>query len=389
MRLRKSFLVFILFVTIPFILIGCGTNKKESQAAPPPPPQVTVDKPLVQDITEYVYYTGNLKASEYVDIRSKVEGYLMKINFTSGTIVKKGQILFIIDQRPYKAKLLQAKAELVAANADLKLAEAKLKRKEVAYKSKAISEVELLEAQAKVEVSKANVARAKSAVNSAQLNLNYTVIRAPFTGRIGRNLIDIGNLVTPGTMSLTTIVKDDPVYAYVYMNERDYLYFKEHNKGNCECEKLGVDIKFAGMDKYSYKGHLDFMGNKLDSNTGTIELRGVFENKDHKVIPGLFTTMRIPVAFRKNALLITEKAIGIDQRGEYLYVVNKDNIVEYRHIKTGPVIDGNKVVYEGIKEGENIIVKGILRAKPGSKVSPMTPEQEKAMVESTKAPKKE
>jgi RND family efflux transporter MFP subunit len=385
MNLKSKFLhLFLLLLTIT-ILFSCGSGKKEEiKTSPPPPPQVTVEKPLIQDVTEYVYYTGNLKASKYVEIKSKVQGILEKINFQPGSIVKKGDILFIIDQKPYKAKLNQAIAELNVMKAELNLAKSKLKRKEVAFKSRAISEVELLQARANVDVYKANVKKAEAAVNAAQLNLNDTVIRAPFSGRIGRNLIDIGNLVTPGNMLLTTIVKDDPIYAYVYMNERDFLYFKKHMDFDCKCDNISVNIKLAGSDNYSFSGHLDFMGNKLDPNTGTIELRGVFPNKNHMIYPGLFTKMRIPVALRKNALLVREKAIGIDQRGEYIFTVNGENIVEYRHIETGPVVNGYKLVYKGIKKDEMVIVNGILRAKPGSKVSPMTPEEEKAMIDATK-----
>ncbi len=386
MNCKNKLIVFISII----LLFGCNATKKENtNVKAPPPPQVTIDKPIIQDVIEYVYYTGNLKASEYVEIKSKVQGELIKINFVPGSLVKKGTVLFVIDQKPFIAKLNQAKAELNVMLAELKLAKAKLKRKEMAYKSRAISEVELLEARASVDVYKANVKKAKAAVDAAQLNLEDTIIKAPFDGRIGRNLVDVGNLINANTTTLTTIVKDDPIYAYVYMNERDFLYFRKNSSESYNYDKLKVEIKLAGSDNYSYAGKLDFMANKLDPNTGTIELRGVFPNKDHKILPGLFAKMRIPIAFRKNALLITERAIGKDQRGEYLFVVNDDNIVEYRLLKTGPTINGNKLIYKGIKPNENIIVKGILRARPGSKVSPMTLEQEKAMVNSTKAQKRE
>lgn len=387
MRVGKL-LTLLSLIVILLTLPGCGSSEKNKYVAPPPP-EVTVDIPTVQNVTEYVEYTGNTKASEYVEIKSRVEGYLLEIKFVPGYRVQKGDLLFVIDPKPFVAVLNQAKADVEYQQAELKLANVTLKKKESAYKVRAISEIDVLESRANVSKVKAALEKSKQAVVTANLNLSYAYIKAPFTGKIGRNMVDVGNLISSGSMLLTTIVKDNPIYVYFNINEQDLLYFMKHRKQNKVSdnntnERPTVYIQLANEENYPHKGYLDFIENKVDTGTGTIEMRGVFDNSDYRIIAGLFTKIRIPVAEKKDALLINERALGIDQKGHYLFVVNQENKVEYRTVKVGRTIDGEIVVSDGIKEGERIIVEGILRARPGIEVTPLNVGEESKQKKPTK-----
>lgn len=362
----------VLVFAAAFLLGGC---RQKNQYQAPPPPTVTVSRPLQQAVTHYAEFTGMTDAVESVDIRARVEGYLQSIHFTPGTWVEKGDLLFVIDPKPYQAKLDEAEADLLISQAELRLAEATLKRKENAYKKKAVSEVEVIEARAEKDKAKAAIAAAKAAIETARLNFSYTRISARISGRIGRDLVDTGNLVGASERTLlTTIVKDDPIYAYFNVNERDLL--NGHQKSPQKQSPIACDAQttvYLGLSTdagYPYKGCVDYADNRVDEATGTLQVRGVFPNPDHVILPGLFARVRIPVGNNDKALLVPEKAVGTDQQGSYLLVVNDQNAVEYRLVKIGVRIDDMRVIEAGLKFDERVIVNGVQRARPGITVTP-------------------
>ncbi|MFO7817025.1 MAG: efflux RND transporter periplasmic adaptor subunit [Thermodesulfobacteriota bacterium] len=364
---------FFLLMLACIILTACSQDQNAYQA--PPPPKVTIDKPAIKEVTEYNYFTGTSSAFKTVDLKAQVSGYLKKINFTSGDMVKRGDLLFIIDPAPYQAKLDQARADLAIKKAELKLSQATLKRKRDAYKDRAVSEVEVIEAEAKEAEAKAAVQAAKARIEEARINLKYTHIHAPFEGRIGRNMVDVGNLITTATL-LGTIVDDQPIYAYFNMSENALLKFmqeaKARNASTANPEKgYQVGLSLANEDDYPHKGHIDYADPSVDTSTGTIQLRAEFENKDHYIIPGLFIKVRVPVRKIKDAVLIPDKALGADQRGSYALTVDEKNVVQYNPVEPGPLINGRRVIHSGLKADSRVIVNGLQSARPGSKVDPV------------------
>jgi len=364
----------LLFLSCLIILTACSQEQKTHQA--PPPPKVTVDKPLIKEITEYSYFTGTSSAYNSVDLQAQVSGYLKKINFEAGDMVKKGDLLFVIDPDPYQAELDQAKADLAIKQAELKLAKTTLKRKSDAYKDRAISEVEVLEAKAKKAKAEASVKAAKAKIEEARVNLNYTHIHSPIEGRISRNLVDIGNLITTSTL-LGTIVDGDPIYAYFNISEKELLEFMKQFRANNSTEAnpekgYPVSLALANEEGYPHKGHIDYSDNTVDTSTGTMRIRAVFDNKEYHIFPGLFIKIRVPIRKIKEALLVPNVALGADQRGSYVLTVDKDNKVQYAAVKTGPVKNGMRVIRSGLKPDDRVVIKGLQRARPGSKVSPVS-----------------
>ncbi len=360
-------------LSILALLLATGCKEKKNTYVPPPPASVTVSKPLVKTVTNYADFTGTTEAQESVEIRPRVEGYLEKILFTPSSYVKKGDLLFVIDPRPYEAKLKEAQAEVLVRRAELELAKATLTRKENAFKDRAVSEVDVIEARAKKEQADAQVESAKASVETAQLNLNYTHIKAPISGRIDRSLVDEGNLVGAGTPTLlATIVDDNPMFAYFTVSERDLLYYQEH----CKTEKFSLNTEqkaFLGLSNqpgYPTEGHIDYIDNRLQSTSGTMQVRAVFDNEDHWLLPGLFARIRVPLGQEEGALLVPDLALGVDQQGEYVLVVDKDNKVEYRSVTQGALVDGMRVITKGLGPDDRVIVKGVQKARPGAVVTP-------------------
>jgi RND family efflux transporter MFP subunit len=356
------------------ILGGCG---QKNEYVEPPPPTVTVDKPFKQNVTDYLEFTGTTKAIETVDIRARVEGFLESAHFEEGTFVEKGQLLYVIDPKPYQATLDEARATLENEKVKLARAEIEYQRRVKLFEQKATSEADVVEWKAERDGAKIAVAAARAAVEKARLDLGYTVIRAPITGRIGRHQVDVDNLVGAGEYTLlTTMTMYDPIYAYFSLNENDLLRVMQmaRDKGITveESEKVPLELGLADESGYPHKGQLDFADLGLEPGTGTMLLRGLFPNPGppYRMIPGFFARVRMPIAERKNALLVTERALGIDQGGNYLLVVNDQNVVEQRHVKVGAVTEGKQVIVEGLKGDEWVVVKGLQRAIPGAKVTP-------------------
>jgi RND family efflux transporter MFP subunit len=369
------------FLSIPLFmlltsLLCNGCQQEQLAPPPPPPPQVTVAPPVVQDITNYIYFTGYTVARKDIELRARVEGYLEAFSFQPGAQVRKGDLLFSIDPKPFEAKVSQGQAELETKQAERELAEATFKRKESAYKEKAVSELAVLEAKAELSKATAQVKEAEAQLITEQLQLSYTKIHAPTDGRISRNLVDVGNLVGAGgdKTLLATLVNYDPIYVYFNMDERSLMLHKntstddDTEKSNA---KTPVQLELIEEKDYPHKGVADYLDNQVDLSTGTIQVRAIFNNSDLFIVPGLFAKVRIPYEEVKAALLVPESAISSDQRGRYLLTVNSDNTVEYKPIEIGSLNDGLRVITKGITAEDRVVVTGIQRARPGSKVTPV------------------
>ncbi len=373
-RMRLTRIVKRIAFALPLVLLLLGCSRQADYVAPPPM-DVTVSKPQQQTVTEYAEFTGMVEALESVAVRARVEGYLERIAFQSGVRVKKGDLLFVIDPKPFQARLDEAGAELARRQAELKKAEATSQKKELALKANAVSELEVIHSKAEWEVAKSAVQAARAAVETADLNLSYTKIHAPISGRISRNLVDVGNLVGAGERTLlATIVNDDPIYAYFNVSERDLLSYEKH-QGTSESPIRGdgtmrVYLGLSNQQGYPFEGRIDYVDNRLDASTGTIQVRGRFANPDHRLRAGLYARIRVPVGIRENALLVPDAAIGKDQRGDYLLAVNDRDIVELRPIETGPLINDLRVIRSGISPDDRLIVSGLQRARPGLPVKP-------------------
>ncbi len=365
-----------------WMLAAC---EQRNEYVEPPPPKVTVAKPLQQEVTDYLEFTGTTHAFEEVEVRARVAGFLQGMEFTPGTKVEKGELLFVIDPSEYQAELNATEAELGSAEASLKRAQIEFDRARKLFKQKAGAEKDVVKWRGERDIARAAVLRAKAKMEQAQLDLSYTEVTTPITGRVSRNLVDLGNLVGEGEPTLLTrVTRFDPIYAYFNLNERDLLMVmamyrkKVEEKGfNPEEDsdvraEIPLFLGLANEEGYPHKGVADFAESGVDTGTGTLQLRGIFQNpgRSKVLLPGLFARLRMPIDKRDNALLVTDRAIGADQGGNYLLAVTNDNTVEKRPIRMGQLIDGLRVIEEGLQPGESVIVRGVQRARPGAKVDP-------------------
>src|SRR5258706_319544 len=361
------------------LLTGCG--KHPSTTAPAP--VVSVIQPVARDVVEWDEYIGRLESPETVEIRARVSGYLDKVHFKEGKEVKKGDLLFTIDRRPYQADFDHAEADHQRAESQADLAKSDAERAKNLIATKAIS-AEDFDTKTKTYTSAlAAVKSARAAMDSARLNLEFTEIRAPIDGRISSALVTEGNLVSGGVSGagaslLTTLVSLDPLYCYGSADERAILKYirlsKEGKRVSARDQEIPAEMGLADETGFPHMGHMDFVDNRVDPNTGTLRARGVFTNSDHSLSPGFFARLRIPGSGKYPALLIPDRALGSDQSQKFVYVVNAEKKVEFRPVKIGPVIDGLRVVKEGLKAGEQVIVEGLMRVRPGVTVDPKLPE---------------
>lgn len=364
-------------------LLLAGCQQREPKVATPPPPEVTVAQPVQRGVTYYADYTGNSRASESVEVRARVQGILEKVNFQPSSLVNKGQLLFVIEPKPFQAKVDEAKAQLAVAKAQLKLAQATLTRKENAYKDRAVSEVEVIQARAERDQAQAGIQAAEAQVEVVQIDLGYTQIHAPIKGRVSRSLVDAGNLVGRNEATLlTTIVNDDPIYVYFNISEQDLLAVRQYaSHGKTFEDEFGhrlVYLSLANQKNYPYQGYLDYIDNTVDPHTGTIQVRGRFNNPNGDILPGLFVRVRIPVVKMDKALLVSQDALSADQGGRYLLLVSEKNQVEYRRVEVGPSEGSMIVISKGLKPGEWVIVQGLQRVRAGMKVRPVKQEAKPA-----------
>jgi len=353
------------------ILAGC---QQQNAFVPPPPPQVSVAQPLQREVVDYYETTGETRAVQTVELRARVGGYLEQISFKDGDIVKKGDLLFTIDKEPYEAALASAKAASAKAAAQLRLATAQIGRIRTLVERKAATNDQLDEAVAQQASANADVEATNAAVRQAELDLGFTEIRAPFHGRMGEHQVDIGNLVQSGTTLLATLESVDPIHAYFYVSETDLLRFLELQRNGLASFEASaapeIEMAIGEGGRYTFRGPLDFREFGVDASTGTTLHRAVFENADLKLVPGLFVKIRLAGSKPQPRLLVEDRAVSADQRGDYLLVVTEKNLVEYRPVKLGRSDAGLRVVEEGLNPGDWVIVNGIQRARPGAEVAP-------------------
>jgi RND family efflux transporter MFP subunit len=364
------------------ILLGIsgfsGCKDEENKYVAPPPPKVTVSHPLVQPLTEYLEMTGNTQAFATVQLTARVEGYLSQIGFKDGAVVKKDTTLFVIEQPPYQAKVDLAEATVASCQAKLLRATQEYRRQQQLIKQSATSQSEVEKWQAEQDAAQAALDEAKANLEIAKINLSYTVIKAPFLGRVDRHLVDLGNLVGPGQATLlSTIYRIDPIYAYFNVNEKDLVRAmdKDAEDGRRDLDPFPVYLAIEGEEGYPNKGTLDYTSTALDTSTGTLLLRGIFDNPLNggipKMLPGMFVRVRIPLETVPDALFVSERAIGVDQAGHYVLVVNDKNVVEQRTVRIGSREHGMRAVREGLKKEDWLVVNGIQSARPGAVVTPV------------------
>ncbi|MDF1740049.1 MAG: efflux RND transporter periplasmic adaptor subunit [Verrucomicrobiales bacterium] len=363
---------------ISALLISCGAEK---EGPPPEPgaPEVTVGKAIARDITEWDEYVGRLVAIDDVELRARVSGYLEKTHFKDGQIVEVGDLLFTIDPRPYQAQVDRAKAQLAQANASLTLARTNLKRAESLLKTNAISAEEVDIRRGSELAATAEVQAAQAELAAVNLDLEFTEVKAPVAGRISRDLVTPGNLVTGGSGAstlLTTIRSVDPIHCYFEADEAAYLkYLRLDLEGKRATSRDGtanpVELGLADEKGFPHKGVMDFVENAVDRNTSTIQGRAVFDNPDRTLTPGLFTRIRLQGSVLEGAVQIPDKAIGRDQSENFVWVVDDQNLAVRHGVELGPLIDGLRVIRSGVAAGDRVVINGLQRIRPGTTVSPI------------------
>ncbi|MBM3599862.1 MAG: efflux RND transporter periplasmic adaptor subunit [Alphaproteobacteria bacterium] len=369
------------FIALTLLAVGlsaCDDQRKKQAAAPAPPP-VTVAKPVVKDIVEWDEFTGRFDAVAAVEIRARVSGYLAAVHFTDGALVKEGAPLFVIDRRPYQAILAQAEANITSARTSVELARQELDRAERLMRTGNTTEQVLDTRRQQSAAAVAHLAAAQAAADQARLDLSFTEIKAPISGRISRKLVTEGNLVSANSTLLTTIVAVDPMHFYFDVDERSfmaYLRMAREANGNKSDRELRHDVQIQLPDERRprLKGRLDFVDNRIDAATGTMRVRAIVANDDLLIVPGLFGRVLIPGSPLYKGVLIPDEAIVTDQDRRMVYVVAADGAVAPRVIRPGPRIDGYRVVRQGLTAEETIVVNGVQRVRLGGKVTPQLAE---------------
>jgi RND family efflux transporter MFP subunit len=344
----------------------------------PPPVTVTIAKPVEREIVTYAEFTGNTAAVKSVDIRARVSGYLDKLGFAEGAIVKAGDMLFVIDPRPYQAALDLAQANVEQAQAQLQLAQSNFSRAEDLQKKGVISPQDYETQSANRAQASATLLANQASLETAKLNLEFTQVRSPIDGRTSIYNYTLGNLISGGDTTssgiLTSVVSLDPMFVYFNVEERGLLAYEEMIRNGkvpyTQEGKAPVEMQLANENGYPHKGFVDFVDNRVDPATGTIRVRGVFENKNGFLRPGLFANLRIPSSPKYQALLISDLAVGYDQGQPIVYVVGADDVAKAEQVKLGALWEGLRVVESGLAAGDRVVVDGIVHLRPGTKVTP-------------------
>lgn len=365
----------ILWISAALLMVGlAGCFNEQKQAPAPKPPEVLTTTPFLKTVTDYEDFTGRTDAVCSVEVRARVSGYLQSWRFKDGDEVKQGELMFEIDSRPYQATYNQAVAQRRLQEANVKYQEALYQRELKLYNSNADSLEALQLDLAQRDSTKASLEAAKAAEAQAKLNLDWTKVMAPISGRVSRRMVDPGNLVQADTTPLTTIVSLDPVYAYFDIDERTMLRLQrlvqEGKITSIEGGKVPVYLALADEgEQYTHPGTIDFTENRVDSTTGTLRARAVFPNPQQILTPGLFVRVRIRVGEPHQAVLVPERALGTDQGNKFVYVVDDKSNAIYRRVKVGPPQEGGfRVIEEGLHPGERVIVSGLQRVKQGAAV---------------------
>ncbi len=360
-------------------LLGCE-HSPPPQPPPSKPAEVRVSLPIVREVTDYEEFPGQTEAIPTVEIRARVTGYLAKVYFQDGADVHEGDLLFEIDPRPYQAALDRAQANLVQSDVHLKRLEADYQRAQNLYAKNAIGREEYDKIAGDRGEAGAAVGVAQANLNLAKLNLEFCQVRAPFSGRISRRTIDPGNMVKADETALTYLVSLNPIYVYFDVDERTLLRLQRLvQQGQIQSVRDGeVACEIALADEpegvFPHKGVINFMDNRVDSGTGTLRLRGAFENRDGFIAPGLFVRLRAPVGKPHKAILVAEQALGTDQGQKYLYVVNDKDQVVYQPVQVGRLHNGLRAITDGLQPGQRVVVSGLQRVRPGAQVTPQVVE---------------
>ena len=360
----RPFLIAVSLATVAGFATGCGRASAQQQQQMPPP-AVTIAPVETREVVEWSEFTGHTEPVDSVEIRPRTSGYIQEVRFQSGQLVKKGDVLFVIDPRWNQAVFDQRQAEYDQAKSEYD-------RTDRLLKNNAISAEE-------ADGRKARYEEAKAALESARLDLEYTEVRAPIDGRVSRALLTEGNYVSGNAGSaslLTTVVSVDPVYVYADIDEDTLLKFNElvaaKKLGDSAGGKVPVELQLADESDFPHQGYIESFDNQLDPNTGSILLRATFDNDGGKIVPGLFARIRIPLSERHAVLLVDERAIGTDQANKFVLTLTSSNTVAYQAVELGPLIDGKRIVRSGLTAGEKIVVDGLQRVRPGSPVTPET-----------------
>lgn len=344
-------------------------------AAPAGAPPVTVAVPEVRTITEWDEFSGRLASPERVEIRARVSGYLDKVHFKEGAVVQSGDLLFTIDPRPYAAEVARLKAEVDRTRTRVEMAEVESRNAERLRQSSAISTEETERRLKALAETLGGLKAAEATLVSAELDLQFTEVRSPITGRISNARVTAGNLVRGGTQEttlLTTVVALDPIHCYFEVDERSALKYRDMIRSGQRASALDgsipAEMGLANQPDFPHHGVVDFVDNQLEPGTGTIRARGVFPNPDRLMAPGFFARVRIPGSGAYEALLIRDQAVGDDQGRSYVWVVSPDDTALYRPVTLGPKVDGLRIVRDGLKPGERIVINGLMAVRPGMKV---------------------
>jgi RND family efflux transporter MFP subunit len=352
-------------------LTGCEQNTY----SPPPPPKVDVALPVQRAVTRYLEVTGNTAPIKSVDLVARVQGFLQTINYQDGAFAKQGTTLFTIEPETYKLKLDQAQAAEAGAQASLKQADLDFNRQKDLVARQAVSQATLDTSTSTRDNAIASLDQAKANTQIAQINYGYTNVTAPFDGVVSAHLISVGELVgVASPTQLATIVALDPIYVNFNVNERDVIRVRAEARRRgltpADLKKFPVEIGLQTEEGYPHRGTLDYVAPTLNQSTGTLAVRGIIPNPDRVLLPGYFARVRVPIDTQENALLIPDTALGADQSGRYVLVVNGENTVEQRNVQTGPIDDGLRVIDEGLKPDDRVVIAGLLRAIPGEKADP-------------------
>jgi RND family efflux transporter MFP subunit len=357
------------------LLVGCNGSK--NAYVPPPPPKVVVAQPLQQPVTLYLELTGNTQAINSVDLVARVQGYLESIDYKDGASVTKGTQLFGIERDNYQQQLDQATPSLASNQATLEYNTAEYERQASLARQDFASKSIAQQWKANQDSAAAQVLGAKAAIELAKINLGYTNVTAPFDGVVSNHLVDVGALVGSGSATkLATIVQTDPLYVYFNLSEPQVLTIKENNAKaglpfrTTDLGGIPVEIGLQGEEGYPYKGHMDYASPQVDQSTGTLTVRAIFDNKDHTLLPGLFARVRTPFAHQDKALMTQNIAIGVSQEGSYVLVVDADNVVQRKVVKTGDREGQLRIIESGLEPGDWVVTEGVQRAFPGAKVDP-------------------
>jgi RND family efflux transporter MFP subunit len=363
---------------IALLLVAAGCARQQPQAPVDELPTVSVSPAVQREITDYAEFTGRLAAVDSVEVRAHVWGYLEKVNFKEGAIVNRGDVLFELDSRPYEALLEQAKAKVAQDQAQFAYDDTENQRNLTLVGKGAVSKSDLDKTTAARNIDLANIAADKAAVRQRELDLEYTKVRAPVTGRISRYNVTVGNLIQSGDQAggtlLTTIVSVDPIYAYFDVDENTVLrvirLIREGKADSARNGGLAVGLALANEEGFPHLGTINFVDNQLNAKTGTLRLRGVFRNEDQHLAPGLFVRVRAPIGRPHPSLLVTDRALDNDQGQKIVYVLNDKNEVHARPVKTGALHNGLREIAEGLESGERVVVSGLAQIRPGIRVEP-------------------